>query len=308
MSKTINKEVYTEAVKIYRKVYKNKPLDESAIKNIMARIESKRNKKPTMDESIDKFLEGKKFSARQFLKEFEVADDYDPSSNGVPDFAGQSSNTPFENAPEVGNDDFKDEQAIPETNPDVDTDISSQLIAERKNRKSEGFYRRNEDAETNVDSLINGNYVTPNEYDFVDDFTYDEDIDKAIDDLNIVEGEEEISYDTPLTYNDSIDAPIINEPIFDNPIVDPIIDAPFVDPYADLDYEDYIITDDYLFEDAEKDEDEDEEEGKGVVAEGKKKTVKEDDEEKKDDEKDAEDKEKKDAKDDDEKKEEKCKK
>lgn len=314
MSKTIKNKVYTEAVKIFRKVYKNRPLNENVIRSIMKRIEekSKNSKKTfTMDEAIDKFLNrNNSYSANQLLKEFEVADDYDPSNSGaVPSFEGQEFDTPFEGLGDNDlNDEYTDTTEVPESNPDVDFDASEDLITERRSRRSEAMGTGLDEDDLGIGDLVNQNYINPDEYDF------DTEIDTAIDGINFPESEEDISFDSPLNEDDII--PSIDNPVYYDPDQDEF-DGQELDFYNDVDYEDYIMPDeDFLFEGEDKDDEEDEE-GKGVVAEGKKKVVKEEDEDKedkKDKEDDAkeDDKEKDDKKDKEDdkedKKEEKCKK
>lgn len=296
MSKTINQKVYREAVAIYRKLYKSKPLDEKVIRTIMKRIELKGKKKVrNISEALDSFLKrGSKMTVSQLLKEFEVDDDYDPSESSVPSFEGQVLDTPFEGDNDANADYVSDEVEPDAPNPDVDSGASSELIAEKRKaklRRKENYFKRYADdgfieEDTDVSDVINGDYVD-----------YEDDI--LIDGEDFAEGEEDIYFDNPV--NDDVVAEKFD---YAEEFEDELFDEDELFPEDE--YEDFIITeeDDFLFED---DEVEDEGENE-VIAEAKKskKTKKvEADDDKEDDKEEKDDDEKEDAKKDDDEKEDK---
>lgn len=298
MSKTINQKVYREAVAIYRKLYKSKPLDEKVIRTIMKRIELKGKKKVrNISEALDSFLKrGSKMTVSQLLKEFEVDDDYDPSESSVPSFEGQVLDTPFEGDNDANADYVSDEVEPDAPNPDVDSGASSELIAEKRKaklRRKENYFKRYADdgfieEDTDVSDVINGDYVD-----------YEDDI--LIDGEDFAEGEEDIYFDNPV--NDDV---VAEEFDYAEEFEDELFDEDELFPEDE--YEDFIITeeDDFLFED-EDEEVEDEGENE-VIAEAKKskKTKKvEADDDKEDDKEEKDDDEKEDAKKDDDEKEDK---
>jgi len=269
--------VYREAVAVYRKLYKSKPLDEKVIRTIMKRIELKGKKKvKNISEALDSFLKrGSKMTVSQLLKEFEVDDDYDPSESSVPSFEGQVLDTPFEGDNDANADYVSDEVEPDAPNPDVDSGASSELIAEKRKaklRRKENYFKRYADdgfieEDTDVSDVINGDYVD-----------YEDDI--LIDGEDFAEGEEDIYFDNPV-----IDDVVAEEFDYAEEFDDELFDEDELFPEDE--YEDFIITedDDFLFEDEEDVEDEGENE---VIAEAKKskKTKKvEADDDKEDDEK-----------------------
>jgi hypothetical protein len=262
-------------------MYKNKPLNEKIIRSIMKKIELKgKSKKVSMEESLDMFLKrGSKMTVAQLLKEVEVADDYDPSETGIPDFVGQELDIPFEGDNDSNADYVSDESEPDEPNPDVDSDASAELISEKRKAKlkrKENYFKKFSDdgfieEDTDVSDIVNGDYVD-----------YEDNID--IDDY--AEGEEDIYYDNPSSFEVEIDDDFDEDELF-----------------PEDEYEDFIIEEDedefFLFEDDDEVEDEGENE---VIAEAKKKKKEDDDDKEKEDDK-KDDKEKEDDKKDDKEKE-----